>query len=189
MLRISSFLISQVKSRLLLDDSDVYQDVTALAKLSWNFATCSWECSIFQYHNLSLEDVLQQIVSRNVYIRETLPLFMSKNTIDSATEQEEIVEDSTSLSSDGEHSLQGVTSLHSESLVINEMSTHSTSKEEEGLNELSSTSEQSTSSASKEVIASGLEGKSQLRNFLSATKAKWDNVPQGWMQQKSNKED
>lgn len=114
---------------------------------------------------------------------------MSKNTIDSATEQEEIVEDSTSLSSDGEHSLQGVTSLHSESLVINEMSTHSTSKEEEGLNELSSTSEQSTSSASKEVIASGLEGKSQLRNFLSATKAKWDNVPQGWMQQKSNKED
>ena len=58
-LRISSFPISQAISRATLVDSDVYHDVTALAKLSRNFATCLWECSIVQYHNLSLEYVLQ----------------------------------------------------------------------------------------------------------------------------------
>ena len=185
-LRISSFLIPQVISRVTLDDSDVCHDVTALAKLSRNFATCLWGYSIFQYHNLSLEDVLQQILSRNVYISETQPLLMSKNTIDSITEQEENVVTSTSSSSDvGDDPLQGVTSPQSESLGINEMSSPTSSKEEV-LDELSSTS---LPSDGVDDVTSSTEDKSQLRNFLSVAKAKWDNVPQGWMQQRTNKED
>lgn len=185
-LRISSFLISQVISRVYSDDSDVYHDATALAKLSKNSATCLWKCSIFQYHNLSLEDVLQQILSRNVYISETQPLLMSKNTIDSITEQEENVETSTSLSSDGSDSMQGVTSLPSELHVNNEMSSPTPSSEEEELDELSSTSQPT---GGVDDVTSSMEGKSQLRNFLSVAKAKWDNVPQGWMQQRTNKGD
>lgn len=110
---------------------------------------------------------------------------MSKNTIDSITEQEEIVDTSTSSSSDGSNSLQGVTPLHSESLGINEMSP-TTSSEEEELDELSSTS---SPTVGLDDVTPGKEGKSQLRNFLSVAKAKWDNVPQGWMQQRTNKED
>lgn len=113
---------------------------------------------------------------------------MSKNTIDSVTEQEEIVELSTSSSSDGsDHELQSVTTLHSESLGVNEMSSPATSREEEGLDELSKSSQPPISG--KDDDTPGLEGKSQLRNFLSVAKAKWDNVPQGWMQQRTTKED
>jgi hypothetical protein len=135
-----------------------------------------------------LEDVLQQILSRNVYIRETLPLLMSKNTIDSVTEQEESVEPSTTLSSDGGDSLQGVTSLHSESLGINEMSSPTASSEEVGLDELSSSSPaaDTVNASHDDDSTSSMEGKSQLRNFLSVAKAKWDNVPQGWMQQRTS---
>ena len=112
---------------------------------------------------------------------------MSKNTIDSTTEQEENVELSTSLSSDGSDSLQGgVTSLPSELHVNNEMSSPPPSHEEEGLDELSSTSQPTRGG---EDVTSSMEGKSQLRNFLSVAKAKWDNVPQGWMQQRTTKED
>ena len=109
---------------------------------------------------------------------------MSKNTIDSITEQEEKVETSTSLSSDGSDPLQGVTPA-SESLGINEMSSPSTSSEEEGLDELSSTSQPT---GGVDDVTASMEGKSQLRNFLSVAKAKWDNVPQGWMQQRTNKD-
>ena len=112
---------------------------------------------------------------------------MSKNTIDSITEQEENVEDSTTLSSDVIDSLQDVTTLHTESLGVNEMSSPSTSNEE-GFDELSSTSPASTMGVSKDELAPGTDGKSQLSNFLSVAKAKWDNVPQGWMQQRTNKE-
>lgn len=110
---------------------------------------------------------------------------MSKNTIDSITEQEENVETSTSLSSDVGDSLQGVTSQQSESLGINEMSSP-TSSEEEVLDELSSTSQPTDG---VDDVTPSMEDKSQLRNFLSVAKAKWDNVPQGWMQQRTNKED
>lgn len=140
-----------------------------------------------QYHNLSLEDVLQQILSRNVYISETLPLFMSKNTIDSITEQEDNAESSASLSSDVGDPLQDVTTLQTESLGINEMSTHAPSNGDEELDELSSTSQ--PTNGGKDIGASSVEGKSQLRNFLSVAKAKWDNVPQGWMQQRTNQGD
>lgn len=112
---------------------------------------------------------------------------MSKNTIDSITEQEEKVESSTSLSSDdvGDSiDLQGVT-LQSESLGINEMSTQPASNEEEELDELSLTSQPTGG----EDVSTSTDGKSQLRNFLSVAKAKWDNVPQGWMQQRTNKGD
>ena len=111
---------------------------------------------------------------------------MSKNTIDSITEQEENVETSTSLSSDGSDSLQGVTSLSSELHVNNEMSSPTPSSEEEELDELSSTSQPT---GGVDDVTSSMEGKSQLRNFLSVAKAKWDNVPQGWMQQRTNKGD
>ena len=111
---------------------------------------------------------------------------MSKNTIDSITEQEENVVTSTSSSSDvGDDPLQGVTSPQSESLGINEMSSPTSSKEEV-LDELSSTS---LPSDGVDDVTSSTEDKSQLRNFLSVAKAKWDNVPQGWMQQRTNKED
>tara|TARA_B100000212_G_C27361611_1_gene528446 strand:- start:471 stop:803 length:333 start_codon:yes stop_codon:yes gene_type:complete len=110
---------------------------------------------------------------------------MSKNTIDSITEEEEIVETSTHLSSDGGAPLQEVTPLTSEPLGINEMSSPTTSNEEEELDELSSTSLPTNG----RDVTSSPEGKSQLRNFLSVAKAKWDNVPQGWMQQRTNKED
>ena len=117
---------------------------------------------------------------------------MSKNTIDSITEQEEIVEDSTTLSSDVTDSLQGsnsVTTLQSEPLGINEMSTSTSSGEGERLDELSPASSTSVVNAGGDDSTSSMEGKSQLRNFLSVAKAKWDNVPQGWMQQRTNKED
>ena len=111
---------------------------------------------------------------------------MSKNTIDSITEQEENVETSTSLSSDVGDRLQGVTSPQSESLGINEPSSLPTSSEEEGLDELSPASSTSVVNAGEDDSTSSMEGKSQLRNFLSVAKAKWDNVPQGWMQQRTN---
>ena len=114
---------------------------------------------------------------------------MSKNTIDSITEQEENVETSTSLSSDVTDSLQGsnsVTTLQSESLGINEMSSPTPSSGETGLDELSSAPQPT---GGGDAPASSTEDKSQLRNFLSVAKAKWDNVPQGWMQQRTNKED
>lgn len=111
---------------------------------------------------------------------------MSKNTIDSITEQEENVEHSTSLSSDGSgNELQGVT-LQSESLGVNEMSSPTSSREEEELDELSPASQPTHG---VDDVTSSMEGKSQLRNFLSVAKAKWDNVPQGWMQQRTNKGD
>ncbi len=110
---------------------------------------------------------------------------MSKNTIDSIAEEKENVEDSTSLSSDGGDTLQEVTTLHAESLGTNEMSLPSTSSEEDGLDELSLTSQPNNGGDA----APSSEGKSQLRNFLSVAKAKWDNVPQGWMQQKTSRED
>lgn len=111
---------------------------------------------------------------------------MSKNTIDSITEQEENVETSTSSSSDVGDSLQGVTSFSSETLGLNGETSPLTSSEHEPPSELS-TSSQPTHG--EDDVTSGLEGKSQLRNFLSVAKAKWDNVPQGWMQQRTNKED
>ena len=111
---------------------------------------------------------------------------MSKNTIDSITEQEENVVTSTSLPSDGEHALQGVSAPQSSSLGINEMSSPTPSSEETELDELSSTS---LPTDGVDAVTPGMEGKSQLRNFLSVAKAKWDNVPQGWMQQRTNKED
>ena len=110
---------------------------------------------------------------------------MSKNTIDSITEQEENVEPSTSLSSDVGDPLQGVTSPHSESLGINETSSPPTSNGEE-LDELTSSSQPT---GGVDDVTPSTEGKSQLRNFLSVAKAKWDNVPQGWMQQRTNKDD
>ncbi len=110
---------------------------------------------------------------------------MSKSTIDSITEEEK-VELSTQLSSDGCNSLQDVTTSHSESLEINELSTPTTSSEGEELDELSSTSQPT---GGGDDVTPGMEGKSQLRNFLSVAKAKWDNVPQGWMQQRTTKED
>lgn len=109
---------------------------------------------------------------------------MSKNTIDSITEQEENVDTSTSLSGDVGDALQGVTSLPSQSLGINEMSP-TPSSEEEVSDELSSSSQPD----GVDDVTPGLGSKSQLRNFLSVAKAKWDNVPQGWMQQRTNKED
>tara|TARA_B100000925_G_C21984918_1_gene464055 strand:- start:581 stop:925 length:345 start_codon:yes stop_codon:yes gene_type:complete len=114
---------------------------------------------------------------------------MSKNTIDSITEEEEIVETSTHLSSDGGVPLQEATPLTSEPLGINEMSSPTPSSEEEGLDELSSTSQTDNINASGDDVATSMEGKSQLRNFLSVAKAKWDNVPQGWMQQRTSRED
>ena len=114
---------------------------------------------------------------------------MSKNTIDSITEQEEKVEVSTTLSSDVGDSLQDVTTSHAESLGINELGTHSTSNEEEELDELSSTSQPTHVGEDVVTSTSTLEGKSQLRNFLSVAKAKWDNVPQGWMQQRTTQGD
>ena len=111
---------------------------------------------------------------------------MSKNTIDSITEQEENVETSTSLSSDVENSLQGVTSPQTESLGTNEMSSPTTPREDDGLDELSLASPPTDG---VDDVTSSMEGESQLRNFLSVAKAKWDNVPQGWMQQRTNKED
>ena len=63
------------------------------------------------------------------------------------------------------------------------------SSEEEGLDELSSTSQTDNINASGDDVATSMEGKSQLRNFLSVAKAKWDNVPQGWMQQRTSRED
>ena len=110
---------------------------------------------------------------------------MSKNTIDSITEQEEKVDVTTShLSSDVGDALQGVTTLPEASLGINEMSP-TTSSEEEVTDELSSTSQPN----GVDDVTPSMESKSQLRNFLSVAKAKWDNVPQGWMQQRTNKED
>ncbi len=115
---------------------------------------------------------------------------MSKNTIDSITEQEEKVESSTTLSSDVGDPLQGASTLHTESLGINEMSSPTSSREVEGSDELSLTSSVGTVSASHDDdLTPSMEGKSQLRNFLSVAKAKWDNVPQGWMQQRTTKED
>ena len=111
---------------------------------------------------------------------------MSKNTIDSITEQEENVVTSTSLSSDVGDSLQGVTSSHSESLGVNEMSSTAPRGEEEELDELSPASQPNHG---VDDVTSSMESKSQLRNFLSVAKAKWDNVPQGWMQQRTNKDD
>ena len=111
---------------------------------------------------------------------------MSKNTIDSITEQEEKVDVTTShLSSDVGDALQGVTTLPSESLGINEMSP-TTSREEEVTDELSLSSQPNDG---VDDVTPSMESKSQLRNFLSVAKAKWDNVPQGWMQQRTNKED
>jgi len=111
---------------------------------------------------------------------------MSKNTIDSpVTEEETKVEPSTILSSDGGAPLQEVTPPTSEPLGINEMSSPTTSNEEEGLDELSSTSQPNIGGDG----STSPEGKSQLRNFLSVAKAKWDNVPQGWMQQRTSRED
>jgi len=114
---------------------------------------------------------------------------MSKNTIDSVTEEEEIVETSTSLSSDGGDALQGVTTLPSESLGINEMVTTTSLSGEEALDELSSTPQSSTVSAGRDDVAPGMAGKSQLRDFLSVAKAKWDNVPQGWMQKRTTRDE
>lgn len=114
---------------------------------------------------------------------------MSKNTIDSITEQEEKVEVSTTLSSDDVGDpidLQGVNTSQSESLGINEMSTQPASNEQEELDELSLSSQPT---GGEDVVTPSTDGKSQLRNFLSVAKAKWDNVPQGWMQQRTNKED
>ena len=111
---------------------------------------------------------------------------MSKNTIDSITEQEENVETSTSSSSDVGAPLQGVTTPQLESLGINDMSSSTSSSEEEGLDELSSASQPT---GGGDAPTSSTEDKSQLRNFLSVAKAKWDNVPQGWTQQRTNKED
>jgi len=114
---------------------------------------------------------------------------MSKNTIDSVTEQEENVDTSTQLSSDVGDPLQSVTTSPSESPTLNEMSQPVSSGEEEGLDGLTQLTSQPTY-VGKEVDApSTLEGKSQLRNFLSVAKAKWDNVPQGWMQQRTTKDD
>ena len=110
---------------------------------------------------------------------------MSKNTIDSIAEEETKVEPSTILSSDGGAPLQEVSPLQSEPLGINEMSSSTTSNEEEDLDGLSSTSQPNNG----ENSAPSSEGKSQLRNFLSVAKAKWDNVPQGWMQQRTSRED
>lgn len=113
---------------------------------------------------------------------------MSKNTIDSITEQEENVESSTSLASDVGDPLQDVSTSRSESLLNNGMPTHSTSHDEEETDELPS-STQPTNGSGRDETASTTEGKSQLRNFLSVAKAKWDNVPQGWMQQRTTQGD
>jgi hypothetical protein len=109
---------------------------------------------------------------------------MSKNTIETVTEEEEIVETTASLSSDGCHpELQSENTPQSELLGINEMSS-STSSEEEELDELTS----SPNPTGLDDVTPSMESKSQLRNFLSVAKAKWDNVPQGWMQQRTNKD-
>ena len=115
---------------------------------------------------------------------------MSKNSIDSVTEEEAVVVTTTSLSGvDDGDPLQEVTPLQSESLGVNEMSSPTTSNEEEGLDEHSFTSQPSNINAnSGDDVTPSMEGKSQLRNFLSVAKAKWDNVPQGWMQQRTSRD-
>jgi hypothetical protein len=139
-----------------------------------------------------LEDVLQKKSSRNDYITETLPLAMSKNTIESDTEQEDkIVESTSSLSPLGaSDSMQEInpTQMSSPSTLLQSEQPVSPGKEEGIQNQLASpvTVTSTNDGGDDDVSTSSMEGKSQLRNFLSVAKAKWDNVPQGWMQQRTS---
>jgi len=105
---------------------------------------------------------------------------MSKNTIDGVTEEVTSVTDVPSSSETHAHEM----SVDSESPV-----TLSDTKEL-GVSESTSFSTlPSLEDGEYQSSPSSTEGKSQLRDFLSVAKAKWDNVPQGWMQQRTNKDD